>query len=187
MKTHLNLMPMPYRRRNLIRRCLRRWSLVWLLAVFVLSLLAWTQWSQYRSGVVRLESRLREYAPIQELADETEQIQKRLGELQQREALSLSLADERSMLSLLGVLSHAAKSSGGQIAIAGLRFERRGDRPQQKNSVTLNGVAVDDFSVARFAAELREANAFSRVELKSTGDATVGKRNARTYSLECSY
>jgi len=85
------------------------------------------------------------------------------------------------------VLSGAAKSSGGQVAIHGLRFERQGDGPAQVNSIYLDGVAVDDFSVARFAARLRDAKAFSHVELKSTGDTNVGEHEARTYSLECSF
>ena len=187
MRTYLNLMPMNYRRRNLIRRSLRQWAAIWLLALFVLSLLAWTQWSQYQSGLARLDSRHREYAPIQELTSEAEVLQDRINQLQQREALSLSLADERSMLSLIGVLSGAANASGGQVAIRSLKFERRGDGPTQANSITLQGVAVDDFSVARFSARLRDEKAFSRVELKSTGDTVVGQHEARTYSLECSF
>lgn len=187
MSTHLNLMPMSYRRRHLIVRRVRQWCAMWVLAIVLLSLLAWTQWSQYQSGVAHLDSRQREYAPIKKLAQEVKAIEGRIEDLRRREALSLELADERSMLSLVGVLSAAAESSGGQVAINTLRFERRGQGAEHANIVTLQGVAVDDFSVARFSARLRDAKAFSKVELKSTGDVSVGETEARSYSLECSF
>lgn len=187
MRTHLNLMPMTYRRRQLIRRRLWQWSVMWVFAMVVLSLAAWTQWSQYQRGVARLSARQREYQPIEQLGKEVAEIERRIDDLQQREALSLNLADERSMLSLVGVLSDAAKSSGGQVSIQNMQFDRRGDGAAETNSVVLRGVAVDDFSVARFAARLRDRKAFSNVELKSTGDVKVGDIDARTYSLECSF
>jgi Tfp pilus assembly protein PilN len=187
MKTHLNLMSMSYRRRYLIRRRLSQWGLLWSLSIAMLSLLMWAQWSQYHAGMARLGSLRREYEPIAVLQTDIDRIRQRLDDLQRRESLSLVLADERSLVTLVGVLSEAAQNCGGRVCIDSLNLDRRASSEGVNNVLTLNGVATDDIAVSRFTTALRDRQTFAHVELKSTGSGKVGDLSARTYSLECSF
>ncbi|MBC8356457.1 MAG: hypothetical protein H8E66_31135 [Planctomycetes bacterium] len=187
MKTHLNLMPMRYRRGQLIRCRLKQWSALWLLAACGTVLLGWTQWSQYKAGAAKLDSLRIRYEPIDAMKHDITGIQMTIDALQRRESLALSLADERSMLGLVGVLSQARKSCDGRISIGQLTLDRRGRTRSAMSVMTLSGVAVDDIAVARFTRALREANAFAGVDLKSTGKTTIGEIEGRTYTMECTF
>ena len=90
MKTHLNLLPMSYRRGLLLRRQGRFWSAIWCVAVGIISLLGWTQWQQYQASVTRLDTLQHEYAPIVQLNEEIATTQSMITELQRRESLSFA-------------------------------------------------------------------------------------------------
>jgi len=187
MKSHLNLLPITYRRGQLIRRRLAQWCAIWSLAIVTFSSLAWFEWSHYRSGLARLESLQREYEPTAKLLAATKGIQAKLDDLQRRESLALTLADEQSLLALIGVLSQAANKCDGQVSIAALAIDHQRQGEEDTSVMTINGIAVDDLAVAQFAALLRDRNTFANVELKSTGLGQVQGVAARTYSLECRF
>ncbi|MDA1054760.1 MAG: hypothetical protein O3C40_30400 [Planctomycetota bacterium] len=187
MKTHLNLMPMRYRRGQLIRRRLKQWSVWWLLAAGCTVLLGWTQWSQYQAGAAKLASLRVHYEPLEAMKEDVSGLQEKIGALQRRESLALSLADERSMLGLVGLLSQARQACDGRVSIGSLSLNRSGESQSAMSVLTLSGVAVDDLAVARFTTALREAKAFIGIDLKSTGNATVGDMPARTYTMECTF
>jgi hypothetical protein len=187
MKTHLNLMPMRYRRGQLIRRRLKQWSVLWLLAAGATVLLGWTQWSQYQAGAAKLASLRTRYEPIEAMKGEVTGLREKIDALQRRESLALSLADERSMLGLVGLLSQARKTCEGRISIGQLSLNRNENSQSAACVLTLSGVAADDLAVARFTTALREADAFVGVDLKSTGSTAVGTVEARTYTLECTF
>src|SRR6185503_14026240 len=90
MRTHLNLLPMSYRRGLLFRRQGRQWSVIWLLAIGIISLLGWAQWQQYQASVTRLDTLQHEYAPIVQLNEEIAATQTMITDLQRRESLSLA-------------------------------------------------------------------------------------------------
>lgn len=187
MKTHLNLMPMRYRRGQLIRCRLKQWSVLWLLAAGCTVLLGWTQWAQYQSGASRLASLRVRYEPIEAIKGKIAGLQEKIDALQRRESLALSLADERSMLGLVGLLSQARQACDGRISIGHLSVVRSGSSQSATSVLTLSGVAADDIAVSRFAGALRAANAFVAVDLKSTGNTTVGEKEARSYTMECTF
>ncbi len=187
MKTHLNLMPLSYRRGQLIRRRLTQWSVLWSVAVCATVLLGWTQWTQYQTSAARLDALRIRYEPMQAMKGEIADLQQKIDALQRRESLALSLADERSMLGLVGLLSRASQACDGNVSIGQLSLIHDENRPLAASVLTLSGVASDDIAVAQFASALREANAFVGVDLKSTGTAKVGEIEARTYSMECTF
>lgn len=187
MKTHLNLLPMRYRRGQLIRRRLKQWCALWVLAGVASVLLGWTQWAQYQAGAAKLTSLKIRYEPIEAMKGEVVGLQEKIDALQRRESLALSLADERSMLGLVGLLSDARQACEGRISIGHLSLQRQGDSQSATSVLTLSGVALDDIAVARFTSALREAKAFVGVDLKSTGSTTVGAIEARTYTMECTF
>jgi hypothetical protein len=98
----------------------------------------------------------------------------------------LSLADEQSVLTLVGLLSRATLQCEGKLCIQRLQLSRRQESgPHFIKILQLDGIAVDNHLVARFAAALRDTAAFQRVELKSSGRRTGDEPAAQVYSLEC--
>jgi hypothetical protein len=53
--------------------------------------------------------------------------------------------------------------------------------------VTIKGVALDNLSVARFVAALRQTKALRRVELKSTKEQPLGACRVCSWMIECGY
>ncbi|MCA9118967.1 MAG: hypothetical protein H6822_16770 [Planctomycetaceae bacterium] len=187
MKSHLNLLPMGYRRGQLIQRRLKQWSVLWFLAAAATVLLGWTQWSQYQAGAAKLTALRIRYEPVAAMKTDVIALQEKIDALQRRESLALSLADERSMLGLVGLLSEARRACDGRVSIAHLSMQRNEGDHAATSVMTLSGVAMDDLAVARFTNALREANAFVAVDLRSTGSTKVGEIEARTYTMECTF
>lgn len=190
MNTHLNLLPFPYRRRQLILRRLRFWSRIWGLAAIVMAGVAWHHWSQRGASEARLASLRQRHVPLMRALKESETFRQRIEELQQREVLALTLAEEPSVLNLLGQLSRAARQCDGRISIQEMKWERLEQASpgrQATGVLTLGGVATDDPTVARFTEALRDSQAFLHVELKQTSDYALGGLQARRYAVECAF
>ena len=187
MKKHVNLLPMAYRRRQLILRRAKQWTLIWLVAMTAAGTLYWAQYTRSHRARSRLESLRREYAPVKQMADEVESLKAKIDELRSRESIVLSLADEQSMLTLVGLLSRATKSCDGKLCIQRMQLDRRQDSSgdQFVKVLQLDGIATDNHLVARFAAALRDTEAFQRVELKSSGRRVADNTEGQAYSLEC--
>lgn len=188
MNTHLNLFPLAYRRRQLLRKRLRQWFVAWGLAAAACAALAWSQWSQLHASALQLDSLRSQHAPVEKAKSETEQLRQRIEELKQRETLALALADEQSMLILMGCLSRAARQCNGELAIQELKLERRVKRETAGDVwcvLTLDGAAANQHAVVRFTEALKSSQLFDRVELKQTGTADVGGRQTTTYHMEC--
>jgi Tfp pilus assembly protein PilN len=190
MKTYVNLLPVTYRRKQLLRLRVWQWSMAGLLVLLVMGGAAWRQWSAHQSGAERLATLKREYEPVRILDQESQQLEQRIRELRHREKLVLSLADQQPLLSLIGMLSEAVRTCEGQVSIRTLNLQSHREQEDAGDMIlTLNGIATDDAAVAKFADAIRAFQAFHQVELKSTGSteiATQGHRvAARTYRLEC--
>lgn len=184
--SHVNLLPMVYRRKQLILRCALLWSAIWLVALASVGVLYWIQHTQNHRARGRLESLRREYAPAKQLAEEVESLRLKIDELRNRESIVLTLADEQSMLTLVGLLSRATAQCEGGLCIQQLQLNRRQESGTHYSRILqLDGIAVDNHLVARFAAALRDTAAFQRVELKSSGRRNGDGPVAQVYSLEC--
>ena len=189
MKTYLNLLPMAYRRKQLILQRVRQWSIIWLVALAGFGVLYWAQHTQNHRARSRLESLRQDYAPLKKMSDEVESLQVKIEELRRRESIVLSLADEQSMLTLIGLLSRATKQCDGKLCVQRMQLNRRQDGAGNQfiKVLQLDGIAVDNHLVARFAAALRDTAAFQRVELKSSGRRVAEDSTAQVYSVECSF
>lgn len=186
MMAHVNLLPMVYRRNQLVLRCALQWSAIWFVALSSVGVLYWIQNTHNHRARGRLESLRQEYAPAKQLAEEVESLRLKIDELRNRESIVLSLADEQSVLTLVGLLSRATLQCEGKLCIQRLQLSRRQESgPHFIKILQLDGIAVDNHLVARFAAALRDTAAFQRVELKSSGRRTGDEPAAQVYSLEC--
>ena len=185
MKNHLNLLPMNYRRKQLLIRRGQQWLVIWVGALVAAGGLYWAQYTQNNRARSRLESLRREYAPVKQMADEVDMLRTKIVELRNRESIVLSLADEQSMLTLIGLLSRAAKQCEGQLCVQRLQLNRRQEGGPHVKVLQLEGIATTNHLVAQFAAALRDTEAFQRVELKSSGRRVVENAEDQAYSLEC--
>jgi Tfp pilus assembly protein PilN len=192
MKTYANLLPLKYRRRQLLWLRTRQWLFLVSFAACLIACLAWTQWSQFRSSTARLESLRQQYAPVLAMQRECETLRQRIQELRQRETLVITLADEQSMLTLVGLLSRAARKCEGRVSVRSLQLERQEEGTAGKAppcTLRLDGYAEDNEAVAQFAKALRDENTFHHVELKNTGTTSLGPQGsgteAKTYQMEC--
>ncbi len=187
MKTYVNLLPMVYRRKRLILRRARQWTVIWLAALTGAGVLYWAQFTQNHRASSRLETLRRDYAPVRKMADEVASLRTKIEELRRRESIVLSLADEQSMLTLVGLLSRSTKQCEGKLCVQRMQLNRRteGAGNQFVKVLQLDGIAADNHFVARFAAALRDTEAFQRVELKSSGRRKSEQSEEQVYSLEC--
>ncbi len=192
MKSHINLLSQSFRRRQLLFRRLKQWLIVGLCAVACGSLIGWSKWRNLQAQKVKLDFLTHENDPFKKMQSEIGAIKTQINELQQREAIVLELADEQSMLSLMGIVSQAAEVCEGSVTIRKLHVERnqgiRSGKAGTFRILTLEGVGSDNISVARFARALRESNAFDDVQLRSSAlrlNQQQDDPDQRSYTLEC--
>jgi Tfp pilus assembly protein PilN len=199
MKTSLNVLPYTLRRRQLVRVRLLQWCLIWgTVTAAAGGVLYMAKYVPYQARLAELQARERKYAPLNKLKTELDAMRAELDDLQKREALAMSLADDVPDLTLLGVISRAARQSDGKVYIERLSLGRETtpqstapDEPgasagrKRGGVLKLNGAGLDNLSVARFVAALRDCEVFDKVELKSTGIQTAAGAGARSYLVEC--
>ena len=190
MITHLNLLPYGVRRRQLIAERLRQWCVVWLAAGGLVAGAAWWEYSRGKFERERLASLERRYVPLKELQAKTEQLRVKIDELREREDLALRIAEERPMAVLLAILSQAALECDGNVCVTSLVLAPAAAQKQAaapRRVLQLEGLGVDNLSVARFAAALRDANVFADVRLKSSIETRVADADAVSYKLDCAW
>lgn len=189
MKTHVNLLPIAYRRKQLLWLRSKQWTAIAGVALAAAAMACWVQLTRNHRDQLRLESLRREYLDVKETADKVELLKKEIDDLRQKEAIVLSLADEQPMLTLVGIVSQATRQCEGGLCVQRMQLQRRTEGEGKFNIrvLTLEGIAADNHLVARFAAALRDSEAFARVELKSSGRRIVQDAEGQAYSLECVY
>jgi hypothetical protein len=197
MKTNLNILPYALRRRQVVRLRVFQWCFIWVVAAVAgSSIVYWTTYVPYRACMAHLQSHEREYAPLKKLETELGAMRAQIDDLQEREALALSLADDVPDLTLLGLISRAARQGAGSVYVEKMSLERKAEpeTPDKKDDsaerkrrgvLTLRGAGLDNLSVARFVAALRDSELFETVELKSTGVKAARDTEARSYLVEC--
>lgn len=193
MKSHLNLLPYDYLRRELLRRRLVQWAVVCSVTLVLVLITGWMQRVNDAVMANHLESLRAEYEPVRQLEVEAASLQRQLDEIKSREAITLNLAINRPVLTLLGVVSTAAKQGDGHVAVGTLAVVETAARDKHSqadaptNTVSLDGIADDDVAIARFAAALRTGQVFRTVSLKNTGDHEISAVKVRSFSIECAY
>ena len=192
MTTHLNLLPMKFRRGQIARRRLRQWCMVWLACGALMSSVGWARWNRSRQLNDRLMTLEEEFAPVRRMQDELRRLRRELEEVKRREALVLELAERQPMLTLFGLMSRAAAECGGNVAVLEVTFHRTMEagatgEEESPGVLVLEGVGVDNLAIARFAAAFRSSDLFREVHLKSTQEVVMNTNPAKAYHLECKF
>ncbi|MEM7455374.1 MAG: PilN domain-containing protein [Planctomycetota bacterium] len=191
MSSHLNLLPEEALRRQLIRRQARRWILIYLVFFLMAGGILTHSFTESRRSGTELEAAQRRFTPVNEMIQESEFFTGEIETLQRRESLALELSRNRSFLTLLGTLSNAAAECEDNVNVQSLVFQPNqntsGQSAASKYELTLQGIGIDNLTVARFELELRNSGLFNNVELTSTGATKVGDHDAFMYTLVCHF
>ena len=194
MQTYVNLLPTRTAVTALLLRRVRQWSFVALSALFLVvvgSILEWKRIESIQAKLKRLENQV---APLPILQREVDHMQQQLDQCNARATLAAQLVDDRSMLSLIGLVSRAANESAGKVCVRQLSVETvsapgRRDPGAAGNvslrKLQLEGLGEDNLSVARFVAALRGSRVFYEVQLKASEWTQQDDRKFRNYELEC--
>ncbi len=205
MNDFLNLLPLEYRRRVLLRRRLVLWAGIWAVSLAAAVGVSVSKHAAYRDVRRKTEAAERAYRPLNELTRQCTTMQKELDQLHAKGTLLGQLRDKRPLLTLVGVASQSARQCRRRLVIRDLLFERNTDQTkgaqtkgaQTKGalpetgstpwaSVTFKGDAKDNLSVATFVVGLRDSGLFRRVELKSSlGAKSSDDEKTRSYWLKC--
>ena len=195
MKRHLNLMTAHAHRRDLLQQRLRQWLPVLAVIAIVLSALSWWHWTGCRAVAARRQSLEAEYDPVKQLQSKVKALRGEINTLSHKESLALSLAQDRSPLTLLGQVSKAVKACEGSVYVKKLQLRTESTAAASGTvgqtheaapiKISIEGIGVSNVAVARFAASLRDAQLFETVELKATQTVVINATRARTFQLEC--
>jgi hypothetical protein len=198
MKNMINLLPMAFRRQQIVRLRIIQWSAI-LCAVVVVGW-TWT-WIEERSAVAlsqQLESLLREHAPSKTMLRQLVDMRQQLEKLKQEEAIAMELEYQRNALALLGVVSETAAATDGRLRVT--KFELTGfqnvssqaGREGQNGApdgLLLRGVSLDNAAVVELLDGLQDSGVFSHVELlvskerEGQGDQAA----LRDYEVRCQF
>lgn len=189
MTTSINLLPMKFRRRQLVTQIAKSWLFLYGFAALLIMVGAWWTWNQNSAQKIVLNAVKLQYAPVERLVSESERYRAETESMQQRERLALELSRHRSILALMGRLSISAKNCDGKVSIKEMILDSElglKDEPAQ-SKLTLTGVGTDDVAIAHFVAELRDSEMFESVQLTSSGSTVIEDYESKLYSLECTY
>lgn len=204
MNQPVNLVPVPFRRRLLVRRRLRLWIVVWILAGFATGTTALAKYV----WLLRQRQMLTQFqagsAPLRKIDADAQRLQQQLDALGSRESLLAALERIDQPAQLIGIVGRAACGDELDIHIGEFRLvpvtvqrtreitDENGETKAVTESVdwkqlVLNGLGVDDLAVARFVSDLRATQAFDSVKLKSSSDVPGDTVGARRFEVECEY
>jgi hypothetical protein len=195
MRTAINLLPMGFRRQQMVRLRAFQWASV----VCAVVALGWGwHWLEQRTALElsqQLESLEREHAPTKTMLKQLVNMRHQLDELQQQENIAMELEYQRNVLALLAVISETAKSSQGRVRVTNFQVtgfqNMRAPKPdngkeQTPDGVIVRGVSLDNSAVADLLAGLQDSGMFSHVEMAMKEHAE-GDVSLREYELRCEY
>jgi hypothetical protein len=198
MKNMINLLPVAFRRQQVVRLRILQWSAV-LCAVVVVGW-SWT-WFEERSAVAmsqQLESLQREHAPSKTMLRQLVDMRQQLEKLEREESIAMELEYQRNALTLLGVVSDTAAATDGRLRVT--RFELTGfqntnsqvGRDGQNGApdgLLLRGVSLDNAAVVELLDGLQDSGVFSHVELLVSKEREgEGDQSAlRDYEVRCQF
>jgi hypothetical protein len=194
MRTHINLLPLEIRRRHIVRLRLRPWGAVWFAVAALLATLTTWDWQDAQSAARKRMVLEQQLAPTQALEAANAELAKQIDLLEKRESVALALSNERPILSLLGMIGKASQAAEGRVYVQQLQWN---ETPQAVGApsaaasaiamLRLQGVGLDNLSIARFAAALRDANVFSQVQVNASNAVSDPAEAGRSYAIECTF
>jgi hypothetical protein len=195
MKTMINLLPVSYRRQQIVHKRAMQWGSI--VCLVLLAGWAW-HWQEMRKNRVltqKLEVLTREQAPTQTMLKQLVDMRRQLEDLQQQEIVAKELESQRNALKLLGVISQGAQKTKGRLRVTKLELSNfQGAAAGQAaattgtpaNALIITGESLDNPAVATLLDGLQDSGLFSRVDftLKERPDIAASLRD---YEVRCDF
>jgi Tfp pilus assembly protein PilN len=196
MKYSINLLPASFRRQQMLRNRAYQWSAAICLVLVAGWFFHWYELREQRAMEQRLEVLTRENEPTQVMLRQLVEMRKKLVDLQQQELIARELEHQRNALTLLGVISQAAQKTDGRLRITHLELadfqsqpttDAAGAPAAQGGGLRLEGVSLDNPSVAELVMGLQQSGIFSRVELLAVNEQENSDSSQRRYEIQCEF
>jgi hypothetical protein len=196
MRNIINLLPVSYRRKQIVRKRALQWSAV--ISVMLLAgwALHWYESHEHRELTERLEALRREHQPTQIMLRQLVQMRQALVDLEQQEAIAKELEDQRTALTLLGVISRAAQKTNGRLRVTRLDLtnfqsmhdaQAPGTPARDPSGLVLTGVSLDYPAVTELVVGLETSGIFSVVELSSMTERVNHDASLHDYVVRCEF
>ncbi len=211
MKDHVNLLPIGYRRRCLLRQRLRQWSIVWAVVAFALAAIWLERRSSWQVALEQVEDQEQQYDELRAIKIQTARLARQKLVFGKQQALVASLEHSPPPLLPVALISASAARCEGRVAVRHLVYNEE-TPPQQSvaspaaggpdkapsatpaaapatplpvGKLTIDGVATDNVAIAEFVLGLRDSGVFERVDLKSAATSATRSGSVTTYQVEC--
>ena len=198
MKSHLNILPLKFRKKLLTRQIVPYWACVWVGVVVAVAVACWKEDASLAMARTAFEAVDVRAEPLRQIVQRNQQTSDSLKIADQRQLLVDCLRAADKPLQLVGLVSTTANTSDGSIQLHSFRLTQ-GERPLSGTSADstqsktpqmklgLQGYAVDDLALSRFVSQLRATGVFETVELQTSSNVQLAAGNARQYVVECQF
>jgi hypothetical protein len=196
MKNSINLLPASFRRQQFIRARAYQWSGAICLVLAVGWIWHWYELHEHQAMVQRLELLKREHQPTQLMLSQLVEMRKKLVDLEAQERIARELEHQRNALTLLGVISQTAQKTNGRLRVTNLELTNFQSLPhpapdgapaEQVGGLRLEGVSLDNPSVAELVVGLEQSGIFRRVELNTLNEREDAESALRQYEIRCEF
>lgn len=200
---YLNLLPPEFRLKLLVRRRLRKWSIVWTVCALALTpplTLKYARVAESKSRLLLVEGRCK---PTRKLEHETRALEDQAALLGRDHHFVQGLDLANRALGLIGELGSSVERSDGKLQLVRLDLRTSWiaahpdpaakpaaastSPPVLSSAVTLHGVSLDDASVAHFMTELRDQELLNELKLKAYSARPTSTGTVRDYQIEGSW
>jgi hypothetical protein len=198
MKSHINILPLQFRKKLLVRQIVPCWACVWLGVTVVAAIVCWNanaSLADARTAFAIIDGRAE---PLRQIVQRNQKATDSLKVADQRQLLVDCLQAADKPLQLVGLISSTANTKDGSIQIQSFQLTQgqptdsaspvatHGNAPLRMK-LGLQGYAVDDLALSRFVSQLRATGVFESVELQTSSNVQLAAGSARQYVVECQY
>lgn len=192
MKTSINLLGLSQRRQQMLRRRVAQWCKLIVVVLLGGMGIHWYLSREQAALARRYEALANGHRPTEAMLRELISMREQLAEIKQQELVARELEQQRQVLAVLGLISQSARRTDGRLRVTKLelsdfqRFEHvRGAAPDDAGGACarLNGVALDNPSVAELLEGLQDSGFFQRVELLALKERDGEVSELRDYEL----
>lgn len=194
-KRSLNLLPAPFRRRRLVRRCVAGWAAATAAAAAPVLALVCIDLADRNTLRQAAEERGRRFHAVVLLQEDIRRMTvEEPGVRAQRQRIEASVAQQRP-LDLIGLVGRGAGECQGRIqvrqftvGVSRTEAPSAAGKPAQGSEsidLSLRGLGADEAAVAEFVNRLRDTGGFQAVELRSSSSQTTDGRATASYQIEC--
>jgi hypothetical protein len=155
----------------------------------------WLEMREQTKLTHELDALAREHAPTQTMLKQVVDMRQQLKELQQQEVVANELETQRNALTLLGVVSSAAKKTGGRLRVTKMELTNfqnasKGPAPGAgplPGGMLLSGVSLDNQIVTDLSASLKDAGIFSHVDLVKLKQQEANHSPLHDFEIRCDF